>query len=102
MFRAGNSESSSNLFDAGMRVVAVSCASVYLFAKQVWVSCLGWTQLRGWREEMTAEPLPQHAMHKYRVLMEVVTGSLLGGSFLMLKSAMISSFLAAAGSSLKG
>lgn len=50
-----------------------------------------------------AEPLPQHAMHKYRVLTEAITGSLLGGSFLMLKSTMISSFLAAAaGSSLKG
>lgn len=49
-----------------------------------------------------AEPLPQHAMHKHRVLTEAITGSLLGGSFLMLKSAMISFLAAAAGSSLEG
>ena len=68
-----------------MWVTAELCASVYPFAKQAWVSCLGWTQLGGWREEMIAEPFPQHAMQKSAVLMEVIKRLLLtGGTFLVL------------------
>lgn len=72
MFRARNHKSCSNLFCAGTWVMALLCASVYLFAKQVWVSCWAGCSCKDGGEEMIAKRLPQHTMQEYSVLTEAV------------------------------